>query len=145
MSEPTLRDRLGVRGLGLLLIWATWSMIGIGVYQDASVTVSGAPHLLIPIDVRAGLWIGSGTLALLLSTSRRWDHIALIAAIIMPTVRVTSYAWAWITYLAPGGVEGYPNGWYNAAIHSVLVGFALLVAAIVDIPAPASHDEQEQS
>ena len=37
-----LRQRLGVRGLGLLLIWVTWSLIGLGVYQDESVTAAGA-------------------------------------------------------------------------------------------------------
>lgn len=126
------RRHLGVRGLGLLLIAVTWSLIGLGVYQDQS----SAPHLLIPTDIRAGLWIGSGMLAAALSTSRRWDWLALTLAVIMPTVRVASYGWAWITYLAPGGEPGYPGGWYNAAIHSALVAYVVLVACIIDLPSP---------
>ena len=130
------RRQLGVRGLGLLLIAFAWSLIGLGVYQDQSATPTGAPHLLIHADIRAGLWIGSGMLAAALSTSRRWDWVALTIAVIMPTVRVASYGWAWITYLAPGGEPGYPGGWYNAAIHSVLVAFVVLVACIIDVPTP---------
>ena len=37
---------------------------------------------------------------------------------------------------APGGEPGYPSGWYNAAIHSVLVAFVVLVACIIDLPTP---------
>lgn len=129
-----LRQRLGVRGLGLLLIWVTWSLIGLGVYQDESVTAAGAPHLIIPAHIRAALWLASGTLALVLACSRRWDRLALLAAVLMPTGRVTSYLWAWIVY-------GYPGGWYNAAIHAVLVAYVLLVAGIVDVP----HRDREQA
>jgi len=130
------RRHLGVRGLGLLLIAVTWSLIGLGVYQDQSATPTGAPHLLIPTDIRAGLWIGTGMLALALSMSRRWDWLALTLAVVMPTVHVASYGWAWITHLAPGGEPGYPGGWYNAAIHSVLVAYVVLVACIIDLPTP---------
>lgn len=137
-----LRQRLGVRGLGLLLIWVTWSLIGLGVYQDESVTAAGAPHLIIPAHIRAALWLASGTLALVLACSRRWDRLALLAAVLMPTVRVMSYLWAWIVYISPGGGEpGYPGGWYNAAIHAVLVAYVLLVAGIVDVP----HRDREQA
>lgn len=129
-----LRQRLGVRGLGLLLIWVTWSLIGLGVYQDESVTAAGAPHLIIPAHIRAALWLASGTLALVLACSRRWDRLALLAAVLMPTVPVTSYLWAWIVYISPGG-------WYNAAIHAVLVAYVLLVAGIVDVP----HRDREQA
>ena len=136
-----LRQRLGVRGLGLLLIWATWSLIGLGVYQDESVTAAGEPHLIIPAHIRAALWLASGTLALVLACSRRWDRLALLAAVLMPTVRVTSYLWAWIVYIPPGGEPGYPGGWYNAAIHAVLIAYVLLVAGIVDVP----HRDREQA
>jgi len=129
-----LRQRLGVRGLGLLLIWVTWSLIGLGVYQGESVTAAGAPHLIIPAHIRAALWLASGTLALVLACSRRWDRLALLAAVLMPTVRVTSYLWAWIVYISPGS-------WYNAAIHAVLVAYVLLVAGIVDVP----HRDREQA
>lgn len=129
-----LRQRLGVRGLGLLLIWVTWSLIGLGVYQDESVTAAGAPHLIIPAHICAALWLASGTLALVLACSRRWDRLALLAAVLMPTVRVTSYLWAWIVHISPGG-------WYNAAIHAVLVAYVLLVAGIVDVP----HRDREQA
>lgn len=136
------RRRLGVRGLGLLLIWVTWSLIGLGVYQDESVTAAGAPHLIIPAHIRAALWLASGTLALVLACSRRWDRLALLAAVLMPTGRVTSYLWAWIVYISPGGEPGgYPGGWYNAAIHAVLVAYVLLVAGIVDVP----HRDREQA
>lgn len=139
-----LRQRLGVRGLGLLLIWVTWSLIGLGVYQDESVTAAGAPHLIIPAHIRAALWLASGTLALVLACSRRWDRLALLAAVLMPTVPVTSYLWAWIVYISPGGepgYPGYPGGWYNAAFHAVLVAYVLLVAGIVDVP----HRDREQA
>lgn len=137
-----LRQRLGVRGLGLLLIWVTWSLIGLGVYQDESVTAAGASHLIIPAHIRAALWLASGTLALVLACSRRWDRLALLAAVLMPTGRVTSYLWAWIVYISPGGEPGgYPGGWYNAAIHAVLVAYVLLVAGIVDVP----HRDREQA
>ena len=136
-----LRQRLGVRGLGLLLIWVTWSLIGLGVYQDESVTAAGAPHLIIPAHIRAALWLASGTPALVLACSRRWDRLALLAAVLMPTGRVTSYLWAWIVYISPGGEPGYPGGWYSAAIHAVLVAYVLLVAGIVDVP----HRDREQA
>ena len=139
-----LRQRLGVRGLGLLLIWVTWSLIGLGVYQDESVTAAGAPHLIIPAHIRAALWLASGTPALVLACSRRWDRLALLAAVLMPTVPVTSYLWAWIVYISPGGepgYPGYPGGWYNAAFHAVLVAYVLLVAGIVDVP----HRDREQA
>jgi len=136
-----LRQRLGVRGLGLLLIWVTWSLIGLGVYQDESVTAAAALYYIIPAHVRAALWLASGTPALVLACSRRWDRLALLAAVLMPTMPVTSYLWAWIVYISPGGEPGYPGGWYNAAIHAVLVAYVLLVAGIVDVP----HRDREQA
>ena len=135
-----LARRLGVRGFGMVLIGLGWLFIGLGVWQGLPPAPDGAPHLLVPAPYRATAWAGSGILALALSTNRDRDHIALMAAVIMPLVRVGSYLWAWIVHLIPGGHPGYASGWYAAIFQAFLVAFVVLVACIVPVPEPRRED-----
>lgn len=128
------RRRLGLRGAGMLLIAFVWFLIGLGDIRDLSATPNSAWHLLIPSEIRGTVWIFSAALCLILAWTKSQDWIALVVACIMPTIRITSYTWAWIMSLIPGPPDGFPGGWYSSAIHFALLGLVMLVAAIREIP-----------
>ncbi len=117
------------KGWGLLLCALIWGLVGRGVFERVSSAPNGAWHLLIPQDVRGGLWFASAAAALLAVWHRPLRPLAMGALVFMPMLRVLSYATGWVVSLIPGDPPGYPAGWYSAAIHAVMVLLVIYIAS----------------
>lgn len=135
--------RVGLRGWGLALLGVVWVLIGVGVAVGASNPPDNQAlwHVIIPRWMRAAMWIVTGLVALVGARWRRCSDIALGVLTIMPTVRLTSYIAAWVTYLIPGVPEGSKWGWYSGAFYIVMLGFVVLVACI---PSPSGRRARER-
>ena len=137
-----ITHKLGVHGSGLILIALIWALVAVG-----SMTPQRLPgpagtdphllHLLIPPLIDATMWLtaamGCAAAALDRNGPRR-DGLALAFAVVPPMIRFTSYVWAWLVSLMPGGPAGYPRGWYVAALFACMVAIVWLVAAIPEDP-----------
>lgn len=141
-----MTHRLGHRGLALLLLGLIWFVFGWGLFLEPEVPAPGAFHQMIPLPIRAAMWITAGSVAMAVGIKGRggddsWGHIALW---VMPAERLLSYGGAWVLWLisAHTPVEddlGYPNGWYPALVWLFVVVILRLVAAWPnpnDVPSP---------
>lgn len=126
-----------VRSRGLLLIGVIWFLLGLGMAFTTPVPVSDAWDTYLPESLRVALWwsaaLGAIGAAIDKQDGKR-DWLALAFCVVPPMIRITSFLWAWVVYLWPGGNPGYDRGWYSAAVYSALVGLVWLVASIPDLP-----------
>lgn len=124
---------LGPRGCLMLLAAPMWVVIGTGVALDVAGRPDGAPHLLIPPEARAIMWIVPGLIGLAAAWWPRGRPTAVGLMWVMPCLRVGSYAVAWATSLPlvgdvlPG--DGAPAGWYGAALHGALLLLVICMRA----------------
>lgn len=129
VSAPWHRSPTGqAAALALTIAAFTWTWLGIGVATGAASVPDGAPHTMIPLPARVAFWLipAAGVVAVLIT--RR--HAALVTStlILAPMVRIVSYLWAWIAYLA--GDTGHPTGWYPAVMHLPLLALVVLIALL---------------
>lgn len=122
----------GLRAWGLVIVGAIWVWIGVGVWAGASQPPVGVGlwHLLLPPYLRAFLWVLSGAAALGAARWSSWDQWALMLLVVMPLVRLTSYASAWVLWLIPGQPDGLRSGWYSTAFYVLMLSLVVLIACI---------------
>lgn len=130
-----MTHRLGHRGVWLLLLGLLWFAFGVGLFFLPENPAPGAFHQLLPIPVRAGMWMTAASVAIYTGLRGRgqddsWGHLALW---LMPAERLLSYAAAWGMHVATNtlGMDplGYADGWYAALIWAFVVTMLRLVAA----------------
>lgn len=124
----------GKRGTFLLLFGVLYCFLGAGV---ALVPIQPDADLFYqhwPVWVRAGLWVGSGLIAIgyAWQPPRRADAPGFLALYLMPLERVLANGVAWVIYLVQGH-GGYRYGWLSALIY---LFFMALVALVAGWPEP---------
>ena len=128
--------RLGVHGMGLLLIAVAWATIGITIITTPDPEAyPGVFYLGIDPSIRATLWLVPSILCLISALDRRGprrDGIALTLAFAPPMLRASSYFWSWVIDVWPGPQTGHPRGGSLTIIYVCLIGLVVLVAAIPD-------------
>lgn len=95
-------------------------------------------HMMIPAEVRVGLWVAAATLCGIGATSRRWQHIGFGAAMVMPVERVVSHMWAWVAWVVPGVPSGQPEGIGYALVWACLAALIIVLAGTRTAPAGES-------
>lgn len=139
-----MRARLGRRGAFLTAWGILFVLYGIGLFLQPLPAAPHATFLLhedIPTPVRAALWVGTGVAAIryALAGNPARDIRGFVALAAMPTIRMASYATAWVLHLVLGGSFGDPRGWVSAVFYAVLVTTIVLVAGWAE-RIPASDD-----
>jgi len=133
----------GKRGEVLLLLGLAWILIGVG-----TVVVPPPPgnllHLLIPAPIRAGLWCGTGLVAVFYAwiPKTRSDGWGFLALYLMPAVRAVSYFIAWVDF-SVDGVGGYRYGWLAALFYTVFVGIVVVCAGWREPPPLLESEDPE--
>ncbi|MFF0942680.1 hypothetical protein ACFYE2_00420 [Kocuria sp. CPCC 205300] len=138
MPHRKLDRHLGTRGWILLVCAWVWGLIGLGILlQAAKMGEPSLLHLYMPVPLRVTLWWAPALLAIYGAIRRKHLPVVTAALIIAPLIRVASYLWAWITWvahevpalgwLAPDWA-GVPSGWYSAAMHLPLIALVLIAA-----------------
>jgi hypothetical protein len=128
----TLTKHLGHRGLILLVVGFLWVLRGYSIATGAEVNPAGAQglfHLMMPDELRAWLWLGSGLLAIAAATwdTPRWQAVGFGVLIVLPAERCLSYLGGWLVHLLSRWwpeLDGYPDGWATA------IGWAAVVVVI---------------
>lgn len=137
--DSRLVRRFGYRGAALLILGITWVLFGGSILLQTPQARPWVFHELIPIPLRAALWIGAGLVAVAfgLRGSERDDTVGMVALMIMPLERFVSFAVSYLVYgatftahrFAPTiEVTGYQQGWYAALIWLLVVTLLRLVA-----------------
>lgn len=125
-----LLRKFSVRTFGMLLCAYVWILIGVGAFKEISIPYPGVFHLMIPGNVRGGIWLGTAAVAITFAWSRRLSPAALGLLWFMPTLQMISYGTAWLLYQIDGGNPGYQNGWYSAALYLALIGMVIMAALV---------------
>ena len=143
MPHRIIVRRIGLRGEALLGLGVVWMLLGIGVGEGLHRPPADASlwHLLLPDQLRAGIWIVSGLLAVVASMWQRLSPLALALLVVAPMIRITSYGWAWLMALIPGPPPGHPTAWYVLATQTMLLASVLFAA---HVPVAASEDQAEE-
>lgn len=91
----------------LLVIGMAWIARAAQVWTDPEVALPGWAllHTLLPIEIRATLWLATGLVAIV-AAWRRWEPLGYGALVLMPLERVVSYGWSSIMWAAPGPPPG---------------------------------------
>lgn len=97
-------------------------------------------HTLLPLEVRIGAWLTTGTLAVSLAWTR-WQWVAAAAAILMPIERAISHTWAWLMYLVPGGPSGQGGSWALALQWGAWSALIMCIARWAEVPREVQHNE----
>lgn len=131
-----MTQRFGHRGVWLIIIGAVYFAFGLGLLLEPERPAPGAFHQMLPLPLRAALWMGSAAIAIFVGLKGRggddsWGHMALW---VMPAERLLSFGGAWLLYVisAISPIDdniGYANGWYAALIWLFIVVMLRLVAA----------------
>lgn len=120
-----------VRNLTLMLCVVTWFLIGLGILLGYSPDTSGAYHIAVPTPLRVAEWWFASALASLTLITGRPRYWTILALMIGPTIRATSYVGAWVLWLIPGGTEGSERGLYVATIHLPLMWIVVILALLL--------------
>ena len=134
----TLQRRLGVWGLMLLILAALWGRLFVWPLIEGRAADAALFYYSWPLELRVTLWIASLAVATVAAfVPPRKDWWGWTALVIMPTQRLT--AWAW------GGVSGaIPAG--RAVEQVILYGLlvvAVIVAALMRPPALEATEEAD--
>lgn len=132
-------DRFGYRGACLLILGTMWALFGLSIFLDPPVTHSLVLHEMLPAWMRGTAWIASGAAAVVcgLRGPRGDDTIGMTALMVMPMVRLLSFAASWLIYVALTAVHwadpsvnvaGYERGWYSASVWALIVTLLGIVA-----------------
>lgn len=149
MSTPETRARkvalllhhyVGIRAEGMILAGAIWCLVGLrAVMGPPAPLIPSVLHLLIPANVTAALWIGTGIAAAALAPFRKASNVGLFLLVVQPGLRTFSYLYAWFAELWPGPPPGDPQGWYAAAVYLAMVLWVVHISRIpADVRAPLS-------
>lgn len=129
---PTVRrfNELSLKSKWMIYVGLTWMFTGWGVMHEYATVVPQAYHTVIPEEARGFIWLASGLICIISALIRKYKKIALAGLLIMPSIRITSYLWAWLMWIIPGMPQGWANGWYQAAYQGVHFGIVLLIARL---------------
>jgi hypothetical protein len=151
-----LTDRIGRRGLLLILGGLSWTAIGIthlfNPMERFSSPGDGTDTILQILD---GSWIGilwiiAGTLAFTTGAFRkRWstenyDALGYNAFLTPPLVWMLFYAWSFSTWLATDGREGQFANIYAFVIYALISLFIMVVAGWPEAYANLNTDDTEE-
>lgn len=116
---------LGHRGQLFTVFGLLWIAIGVGLLIEGDPPSRlQTPLVIIPLDVRAALWIATGAWAILIAwrpITRVKDASGWLALYAMPAMRAVAYAVAWVDSWTPWGAEGHGGGWLSALVYTVIV------------------------
>ena len=128
-KSPSLRRRIGRRGIYLLTFASIWFLTGLGTLLGLEFKHPDLIHLLVEPQTRAALWFLSALCALVAAfvVQDRWAFGVLC---VMPAVRLGSYLWAWTASLIPGEPAGYARGWYSAIFYLLMLVLVLVTAGM---------------
>ena len=135
-NYKALHRRLGVRGLMLLILAALWARLFIWPLVEGRAADAGLFYYEWPINLRVTLWAASLAVAAVAAfVPPRRDWVGWVALVIMPTQRLTAWAWAGIAGTIPAGraVE-------QVVLYGLLVA-AVIVAALMRPPAMEATEE----
>jgi len=106
MTGPVAR--FGRRGVALILIGVAWVGFGLTLLAEPPIVNPNAAILMDYVSgwVQFSLWATTGLVAASAGLRRNWQWIGFIAALAMPVVRITSFAWSTIMWLIPGAPGG---------------------------------------
>jgi len=126
-----LRDKLGRRGLVLLMFGLVWVGQGFAVRQQPY-SIGDHPVLAfeyVPVAVRVALWLVSGLFAVYvaLTGSPERDRHGYTVLVVLPIERSLSYAFGWVEYMLP--TEGGYAGGLRGALTWLGVTVAIMVIA----------------
>ena len=98
----------GRRGLSLLVLGAIWVVMGVVVAaQEREIDPADAIlYEAIPIEIRAGLWIGTGLVALFAAFCPHRQVAGWWALMILPAERAISHLWSFAQSVVPGEPPG---------------------------------------
>lgn len=138
--DSRLTRRFGYRGAALLVLGVMWTLFGISVLlqpeMDARPWVF---HELLPIPVRAGLWVAAGLVGVIfgLRGSDKDDTVGMVALMLMPLERFASFAVSYLAYAITWTahhfshdieITGYKQGWIAAMFWLLIITLVRLVA-----------------
>lgn len=138
-TKPTrwLSRNLGRRGAFLVLTGLAFLFVGIDVAlaPDPPDYDAFLLHTLLPVPLRAALWIVPGLVALWSA----WRGVGRdgwgFAALVIPlVVRIVSYIWATVAWLL--GVGTWEGGWLSSLIWLFILGFILVVSGWAEVEPP---------
>lgn len=149
MKRSHLKPRIALRGWSLLVLSYTWTLIGVAVLLGYSPERDSVWHTAIPEQIRFFAWIIPAILSAIagVTAKPRVTVFALVGLMIMPTIRFMSYGWSWLMSVIPGVPDGYPTGWYTAALHIPLICLVVIVAHIPPpsvLPRPVRTEAPEE-
>lgn len=137
---PIMR-RLGRRGTALVILGIMWLLYGAATIAAPEPPRPAHPwlwHELLPVQLRAALWIVTGCCAFLAARwpagSDRWGYTALV---IMPMVRASSFGASAVTYFVTGGELGYSLAVLSALVWTNVVALVMLLAGWPEPADPA--------
>ncbi len=131
--SPETRARIGRRGASLLILAGLWASIGVSLLTTPEAAVppnASLFHRLIPIWIRAALWIGTALIAAwyALRPRQRADSLGFAALIFMPLERTASFFVGWAISLITGGEAGYAPGLYGAIAWGSASALIIIIA-----------------
>lgn len=157
--DSRLVRRFGYRGAALLTLGIMWGLFGLSILANGDTPErSWVLHDLIPVPVRAALWIGAGLVGIIVGL-RGPDHddtLGMLALMLMPLERFASFAVSyvaygatWLGHHATGAVEitGYRDGLLAASVWLLVVTLVRLVAGwpnprrVLALPDGAGRDD----
>lgn len=124
----------GVRGTFLTALALASLWFGLQTAMGNSGQPGDAPHLRLPLPLRAGVWFVCGTAALVLlsrSPDRRRTSAAVALLAVMPNVQLFSYLWSWI--MSWGWVDDLVSDRYPLLKGSPTAGNGMMAWVVFDI------------
>jgi hypothetical protein len=119
----------------MLLCAYIWILLGIGAWLEKTTYIPGAFHLLLSGQVRAVLWVIPALIAIVFAWSREKSVFGLVPLVVMPSISMASYLWAWILTLPIMNAVtehsvGSDYGWYFSSFYFAFLSMVGLVAVI---------------
>lgn len=145
------KGRLGRRGAMMILLGATYVLIGYGDATRPAPDVAGAWHLQVDSHIRGIAWAVTGLVAVVFALVRphstppgvapefwRTDTPGWLALYVVPVLVITSYGGSWalwtLTDQAQVPAVGDPMAWYNAVLRVPFVLIVLICSGWVENP-----------
>ena len=115
-------------GMGLGLTTRPWSV---------DVPDQAILDTLIPITIRAIMWVAFGVLAVLVSLrSVRWGWVLLS---VMPAQRMVGHAVSAYAWISPGGHSGLPSAWTDMLLWAAVLLLIRHLAGWPDLTVPTAE------
>tara|TARA_R100000655_G_scaffold109699_4_gene165035 strand:+ start:101 stop:571 length:471 start_codon:yes stop_codon:yes gene_type:complete len=134
-----LAEKYGHRGACLLGLGTVWVMFGISVPIEPQEPRPYVLHEMLPVELRAALWIGTGLLGCWygMRGQEHDDTVGMVALVALPVERLVSFAVSWVAHAATTAasyiwpsieVSGYDRGWYAASVWALIVVLLRIIA-----------------